>query len=188
MRPPFRPLKAARGFPSPILCSFSENHENGNRKIVWILSELMWEPRAARPRFFHKQAKFSPAPPENTASCIRNRDTPRWIYPLSGNRSRTRFGNRSPCRRRARRHRLFSGETIVVLDQNDRILLPEGITYIDTRNIEEWNRLAGRIDPARLYALTGKRDAPDRHGQSIFLAQKKSSPRFFQGQAHPVRG
>lgn len=70
------------------------------------------------------------------------------------------------------------GETIVVLDQNDRILLPEGITYIDTRNIEEWNRLAGRIDPARLYALTGK-GMPQIAMVNQYAWHKRNHPRAF---------
>ena len=70
------------------------------------------------------------------------------------------------------------GETIVVLDQNDRILLPEGITYIDTRNIEEWNRLAGRIDPARLYALTGK-GMPQIAMVNQYSWHKRNHPRAF---------
>lgn len=48
------------------------------------------------------------------------------------------------------------GETMVLLDKEDQICISEGITYIDVRNAEVWNQMANRVDPGKLYEITGK--------------------------------
>lgn len=48
------------------------------------------------------------------------------------------------------------GETMAFLDEKDRLLWDEGITYIDSRNVEVWNKLKNRIPPDKVYEITGK--------------------------------
>ncbi|MDO4323021.1 MAG: FGGY-family carbohydrate kinase [Lachnospiraceae bacterium] len=48
------------------------------------------------------------------------------------------------------------GETIAFLDEGDRLLMDDGMTYIDSRNTEVWKCLERRIPEKELYEITGK--------------------------------
>ena len=48
------------------------------------------------------------------------------------------------------------GETLVFLDEEDRLLWDDGITYIDSRNAIEWEHLKEKVAPDVLFDLTGK--------------------------------
>lgn len=49
------------------------------------------------------------------------------------------------------------GETLVMLDAKDRLLFDEGITYLDSRNVEIWKTLEDSLDTESIYQITGKR-------------------------------
>lgn len=48
------------------------------------------------------------------------------------------------------------GETIAFLDEEDHLLLDEGITYMDKRNQDVWKKLKQSVSEDELYQITGK--------------------------------
>ena len=49
------------------------------------------------------------------------------------------------------------GETMAMLDADDRLVFDEGMTYLDARNVQMWNEIVDSVDPEALCRKTGKR-------------------------------